>query len=94
MKKYQQSVQRNLVVLSLFSNFCPEISFKYLSYYADHMHKYVDEIDQYTGNSIAERDNLENDWKHTWMSVSPRFYLDCDVLKALSNTMKNWVTII
>ncbi|WP_259468998.1 hypothetical protein [Salmonella enterica] len=69
--------------LSSVSNFCPEVSFKYLSYYADHMHKYVDDIDQDTGRRIAEKDNLENDWKYTWMSVEPKFYLDCDVFESV-----------
>ncbi|HFF8946351.1 TPA: hypothetical protein ACGE6U_003891 [Serratia marcescens] len=67
--------------LTSISNFCPEISFKYLHYHADYMHKYVDEIDQDTGRCIAEKDNLENDWKYIWMSVNPKFYLDCDVFE-------------
>lgn len=69
--------------LSSVSNFCPEVSFKYLHYYADHMHKYVDEIDQDTGRRIAEKHNLENDWKYIWMSVEPKFYLDCDVFESV-----------
>jgi len=70
-------------VLSSISNFCPEISFKYLGYYADYMHKYIDEIDQDIGARIAKKDKLANDWKYTWMSVNPKFYLDCDVFESV-----------
>lgn len=69
--------------LSSISNFCPEVSFKYLNYYADYMYKYVDEIDQDSGTRIADRDNLTNDWRYTWMSVNPKFYLDCEVFDSV-----------
>ena len=69
--------------LSSVSNFCPEVSFKYLNYYADYMHKYVDEIDRDSGTRIADRDGLPNDWKYTWMSVNPRYYLDCEVFDSV-----------
>ncbi|WP_350326501.1 hypothetical protein [Pectobacterium aroidearum] len=75
--------------LTSVSNFCPEISFKYLHYYADYMHKYIDEIDQDTGRRISEKDNLENDWKHIWMSVNPKFYLDCDVFESVKQFNEN-----
>lgn len=65
--------------ISSVSNFCPEVSFKYLGYYADYMHKYVDEIDQDSGIHRAENEKLKNDWMYTWMSVNAKFYLDCDV---------------
>jgi len=61
------------------SNFCPEVSFKYFSYYADSMHKYADEIDHDSGIRNAVRDGLPNDWKYNWMAVHPVFYLDCEI---------------
>ncbi|MGL4683747.1 MAG: hypothetical protein ACRCV4_12000 [Hafnia alvei] len=75
--------------LSSVRNFCPEISFKYLNYYADYMQKYVDEIDHDMGRRIAEEDNLKNDWKHIWMSVNPKFYLDCDVFESVKQFNEN-----
>lgn len=69
--------------LSSIHNFCPEVSFKYLDYYADYMHRYIDEIDRDAGVLRAERDGLENDWKYYWMSVNPKFYLDCDVFHSV-----------
>lgn len=75
--------------LSSVSNFCPEVSFKYLHYYADYMHKYVDEIDQDLGTRIAQRDNLPNDWKSSWMSVNPKYYLDCEVFDSVRDFNKN-----
>ncbi|WP_347364625.1 hypothetical protein [Vibrio vulnificus] len=65
--------------LSSVSNFCPEVSFKYLGYYADYMCKYVDEIDQAGGERLANRDKLADDWRYFWRSVSAKFYLDCEV---------------
>lgn len=69
--------------ISSVSNFCPEVSYKYFNYYADFMHKYIDEIDQDAGQRIAARDNQENDWKYTWMQVSPTFYLDCALYESV-----------
>ncbi|WP_434931018.1 hypothetical protein ACRWQM_01530 [Shewanella sp. HL-SH5] len=71
------------------SNFCPEVSFKYLKYYADYMQKYVDEVDKDTGTLIANRDNLPNDWRYAWMSVNPKFYLDCELLDSVEAFNKN-----
>jgi len=61
------------------SNFCPEVSFKYLFYYADYMHKYADGIDKDFGHERAEREKLENDWRYTWSIVRATFYLDCEL---------------
>ena len=65
--------------LSSVAHFCPEVSFKYLGYYASYLHKYIDEIDKGFGIRRAERDGLENDWRYSWMSVSATFYLDCEI---------------
>lgn len=69
--------------VSAVHNFCPEVSYKHFYYYADHMQKYIDELDQEVGHRIAERDNLDNDWKFTWMDLSPRFYSDCEVFESV-----------
>jgi len=69
--------------LSSVAHFCPEVSFKYLGYYADYMHKYIDDIDRGFGIRDAERDRLENDWKYSWMTVSPKFYLDCEIFNSV-----------
>lgn len=56
------------------------------------MCKYVDGIDQDSGVRIAEKENLKNDWKYSWMEVHPRFYLDCDVfnhVKLFNETLGN-----
>lgn len=76
--------------ISSISNFCPEISYKYFYYYADYMCKYVDEIDQDTGVRIAVNDNIKNDWKYSWMTVTPRFYLDCDVFSHVKQFNENF----
>ncbi|EIH6319594.1 hypothetical protein BH189_005163, partial [Escherichia coli] len=58
-------------------NFCPEISFRYLGYYADYMLRYIDEDAHTIGYGIAKRDQKENDWKYDWSEVNAVFYEDC-----------------
>lgn len=62
-----------------FSNFCPEVTFVYLHYYASYLAKYVDEIDSDCGRRIAERENRPNDWRYEWGFMSPCHFLDCSV---------------
>lgn len=64
---------------SLFSNFCPEVSFTYFRYYASYLAKYADEIDSDIGHRIAERENITNDWRYEWASVTGCHFLDCSV---------------
>ncbi|MBA1300792.1 hypothetical protein [Pseudomonas carnis] len=64
---------------SAFSNFCPEIAFAYLRYYASYLAKYVDEIDSDCGRRIAEREKYPNDWRYEWGFISPCHFLDCSV---------------
>ncbi|MDC0610328.1 hypothetical protein OAP63_06300 [Vibrio sp.] len=61
------------------SNFCPEIAFRYLEYYASFMYKYVDEIDQDFGCQRAKKDNLNNDWRYVWARVNAVYYMDCEI---------------
>lgn len=62
-----------------FSNFCPEVSFKYFHYYASYLGRYVDEIDSDSGRRIAEREGTPNDWRYEWGFMSPCHFLDCAV---------------
>lgn len=64
---------------SAFSNFCPEVTFAYLHYYASYLAKYVDEIDSDCGRRIAEREKKPNDWRYEWGFISPCHFLDCSV---------------
>lgn len=64
---------------SSFSNFCPEVTFKYFHYYADYLSKYADEIDRDCGYRIAVRDKVPNDWRYEWQSVSGCHFLGCSV---------------
>ncbi len=62
-----------------FSNFCPEGTFKYFSYYASFLARYVDEIDKDVSQGIAEKVNVKNDWRYEWAFVKACHFLDCDV---------------
>jgi hypothetical protein len=63
----------------LFSNFCPEVSFTYFSYYASYLAKYADQIDKDCGYRIAEREKIANDWRYNWASITACHFLDCSV---------------
>ncbi|MFW8602500.1 hypothetical protein ACOHYD_13610 [Desulfobacterota bacterium M19] len=78
--------------VSTFSNFCPEVSFTYLSYYADYLTEYADYIDKDVGCSIAKRENIDNDWRFYWARVNATHYLDCNVynrVKKFNSKPKN-----
>lgn len=60
-----------------FSNFCPEVSFTYFRYYASYLSKYADEIDRDCGHRIAAKENIKNDWRYEWASISACHFLDC-----------------
>jgi hypothetical protein len=62
-----------------FSNFCPEVTFTYFHYYASYLARYVDEIDTDCGHRIAEKENVPNDWRYEWGSLSACHFLDCTV---------------
>ena len=62
-----------------FSNFCPEVSFKYFGYYAKFLAKYSDDTDKENGYRIAEKDNLPNDFRYQWEYATACHFLDCSV---------------
>lgn len=62
-----------------FSNFCPEVTFRYFRYYASFMAKYVDDIDRGSGHRQAQRDNLPDDWRYEWQLLFACHYLECSV---------------
>lgn len=77
---------------STFGNFCPEVSYKYLSYYADYMSKYADCIDQEHGAKTAEYENINNDYRYVWAIVKETHYLDCSVFNKVKayNSERNY----
>ncbi len=64
---------------SIFTNFCPEVSYAYFNYYASFLAKYADEIDEISGHKRAEGDNIPNDWRFLWADVTACHFLDCNV---------------
>ena len=62
-----------------FFNFCPEVTFTYFGYYANYLARYADEIDEGSGQRIAERESVKNDWRYDWASVIACHFLDCSV---------------
>lgn len=70
---------------SSFSNFCPEITYKYLRYYASYLSEYADGIDRDSGQRIAERENIENDWRYEWQCLTPCHFLECSVYNQIDD---------
>jgi hypothetical protein len=66
-----------------FSNFCPEISFDVFGLFADHLHRYADEIDTGVAHSQLEKKAYPKDWRWQWENVSPLHYLKCSVYSQL-----------
>jgi hypothetical protein len=64
---------------SSFSNFCPEVIYTYFRYYASYLAEYVDEIDKDSGQRIAEREKIENDWRYEWGFLTACHFLECSV---------------
>jgi hypothetical protein len=66
-----------------FSNFCPEISFDVFGLFADHLHRYSDEIDADVAHSRLAKEAHPQDWCWQWASVSPLHYLNCPLYSQL-----------
>lgn len=62
-----------------FSNFCPEVTFKFFGYYASCLTKYNDDLDKDSGYTIAKRENLHNDWRYEWEYLTACHFLECGV---------------
>ena len=71
---YMRGIQGNW---SVFSNFCPEVTFAYLNYYARCLAKNVDGIDRDCGRRIAEREKNPRDWRYEWGFMSPCHFSEC-----------------
>ena len=66
-----------------FSNFCPEVSFDVFGLFADHLHRYSDEIDTEVAHARLEKEARPKDWRWRWAFVSARHYLTCPLYSQL-----------
>jgi hypothetical protein len=66
-----------------FSRFCPEISFDVFGLFADHLHRYSDEIDIGIAHTRLEKEAYPKDWRWQWERISPLHYLKCPVYSQL-----------
>lgn len=71
---------------SLFSNFCPEVSFDTFGLFASSLARFADEIDRDSAESllIANEQTETNDWRFNWASLTPAHYSDCSLYSPLS----------
>jgi len=73
-----------------FSNFCPEVAFEIFGYFASHLSRYSDEIDQGIAHKRLRNGNaVRNDWRWAWAALSPQHYTECSLYSVLSHRSKN-----
>lgn len=68
---------------SIFSNFCPEISFDIFGLFADNLNRYADEVDSDITHRRLEKETQPKDWRWQWAFISPLHYLKCPVYSQL-----------
>lgn len=71
---------------SLFSNFCPEVSFDTFGFFASSLARFADEIDRDSAESwlIANGRANTKDWRFIWASLTPMHYSKCSLYTLLS----------
>ncbi len=72
-----------------FSNFCPEVAFEIFGYFASHLSRYSDEIDQGIAHKkLGDGNAVRNDWRCAWAILSPQHYTDCPIYSVLAHRSK------
>ena len=82
---------------SLYSNFCPEVSFDRFGLFASSLGYYADEIDSdVAAKRLSKEHASSQDWRWYWAHVNPMHYTDCPLYSPLLlgvNDVKNRGTI-
>ena len=69
---------------SIFSNFCPEVSFDRYGWFASHLAYYADEQDiDVAHRNLAADGAPGDDWRWDWVQVVPMHYADCPLYSPL-----------
>jgi hypothetical protein len=71
--------------MSIFSNFCPEISFDSFGYFATFLSRYADELDTDMAHERLGRQHADvNDWRWQWSRIIPMHYSACPLYSVLT----------
>lgn len=70
---------------SVFTNFCPEVSFDIFGWFGSTLAYYTDETDQDCAHrSLANEEASNHDWRWTFSVVVPLHYTDCPLYSLLT----------
>jgi hypothetical protein len=70
---------------SMFSNFCPEVSFDTFGWFGSALAYHVDETDQDNAHrSLAKEGATAHDWRWTFSAVAPLHYTECPLYSLLT----------
>ena len=71
---------------SIFSNFCPEVSFERFGYFATSLTRYADELDSgYAHERLAQEGAHAGHPNWSWSSCDPQHFTDCPIYSVLSH---------
>jgi hypothetical protein len=71
--------------MSIFSNFCPEVSFDSFGYFATFLSRYADELDtDMAHESLGQQHADVNDWRWQWSRIIPMHYSACPLYSVLT----------
>jgi len=72
--------------IGMYSNFCPEVIFDRLGYFASFVSDYADEIDRDSAHRRLQRESApRNDWGWRWSTVHPMHYSECPLYSLLTS---------
>lgn len=81
----ETSIRGSAEKWSLFSNFCPEVSFDTFGLFVSSLARFADEIDRDSAESwlITNGRTNTNDWRFIWASLTPTHYSECSLYSSL-----------
>ncbi len=71
---------------SIYSNFCPEVTFERFGYFASSLNRYADELDSGHAHERLAREGVPPDHPNwSWSSCVPQHFTDCSIYAVLAH---------
>lgn len=84
--EYEPSISGSGGAPSLYSNFCPEVLFDRFGYFATHLARYADEVDQGVAQEqLATINAPSNDPRWRWAGITSQHFSECPLYSVLSH---------